>query len=85
MKQPTHGGARKGSGRKPGVRKAPPTATSSLRMRTATWAKLDAMRGNVSRSRWIAGMIEGAGMEWMATPAQPGEPSHEWCYARRDG
>jgi hypothetical protein len=28
-------------------------------MRTATWAKLDAMRGDVSRSRWIAGMIEG--------------------------
>jgi site-specific DNA-cytosine methylase len=23
--------------------------------------------------------------EWMATPVQPGKPSHEWCYARRDG
>jgi hypothetical protein len=85
MKTKTHGGARKGSGRKPGVRKAPPTATSSLRMRAETWAKLDAIRGSVSRSRWIAGMIEGAGMEWMATPVQPGELAHEWAYARRDG
>jgi hypothetical protein len=59
MHKPTHGGARKGAGRKPGVRKAPPTSTSSLRMRTSTWAKLDELRGSKSRSAFIADMIEG--------------------------
>jgi hypothetical protein len=59
MKQPTHGGARKGAGRKPGVCKAPPTFTSSLRMRTSTWAKLDELRGSKSRSAFVAEMIEG--------------------------
>jgi len=56
--KPTHGGARQGAGRKPGTGKGRTVKSSSISLAPATWAKLDAMRGKLTRSRWIAGKIE---------------------------
>ena len=51
----TRGGARKGSGRKPTGRTV---TTSSINLPPAMWVKLDALRGNSTRSAWIAAKIE---------------------------
>lgn len=57
-KKPTHGGARKGAGRKAGSGTAPPTSTRSIRITDELWAKLDRMTGN--RSAWVAEKIRKA-------------------------
>jgi len=56
----THGGKRTGSGRKPGRGKGRTVTSSSITLTPALWAKLDALRGDQTRSRWIAGRIEDA-------------------------
>lgn len=53
--KPKRGGAREGSGRKPTGRTV---TTSSINLPPAMWAKLDALRGNSTRSAWIAAKIE---------------------------
>jgi hypothetical protein len=60
MKQPTQGGARKGAGRPPGTGKGRTVTTSSINLPPALWARLDALRGDLTRSAWIAGKIKSA-------------------------
>ena len=57
-KKPTHGGARKGAGRKEGSGTKPPTSTRSIRLPNDLWAKLDRLTGN--RSKWVADRIKKA-------------------------
>ena len=56
--KPTHGGARKGAGRKAGSGEGPKTETRSISMPPELWAKLDRMTTN--RSKWIAERIKKA-------------------------
>jgi len=56
----THGGKRPGSGRKPGRGKGRTVRSSSITLTPALWARLDALRGDLTRSRWIAGRIDDA-------------------------
>jgi hypothetical protein len=56
----THGGKRPGSGRKPGRGRGRTVRSSSITLTLPEWAKLDALRGDQTRSRWIAGRIEDA-------------------------
>ena len=51
------GGSRPGSGRKPTGRTG---TTSSISMPPAVWTMLDAIRGELTRSAWIAGKIKNA-------------------------
>jgi len=61
MKQkPTRGGARKGAGRKPGSGKGRTVTTSSINLTPELWAKLDALRGDSTRSAWISAKINDA-------------------------
>ena len=53
--KPTRGGSREGAGRKPTGRTV---TTSSINLPPAMWAKLDTLRGNSTRSAWIAAKIE---------------------------
>jgi len=53
----THGGARKGAGRPKGSGKGRTVKTSSINLPPSVWEKLDAIRGEQSRSRWIGQMI----------------------------
>jgi len=52
-----HGGKRQGAGRPKGSGKGRTVKTSSINLPPAVWDKLDAIRGDVSRSKWIAEMI----------------------------
>ena len=47
----TRGGAREGSGRKPTGRTV---TTSSINLSPELWDRLDALRGDLTRSKWIA-------------------------------
>jgi hypothetical protein len=55
-----HGGARKGSGRKPGSGKGRAVQTASISMAPELWVKADALRGEKSRSAWIAERVSKA-------------------------
>ena len=54
------GGKRKGAGRPKGSGKGRTVKTSSINLTPALWAKLDAIRGNLSRSAWISEKIKRA-------------------------
>ena len=62
MDEVKHGGSRKGAGRKLGSKgKAPKgrtVTTSSINLPPATWQRLDALRGDLSRSKYIDAMIK---------------------------
>ena len=58
--KPTRGGARKGAGRKPGSGTGRTVISSSITLLPELWAKLDAIRGDKTRSAWIAGKIKSA-------------------------
>lgn len=53
-----HGGARKGAGRPKGSGKGRTVKTSSINLPPAVWDKLDGIRGDISRSKWIAATIQ---------------------------
>lgn len=55
--KPTRGGSREGAGRKPTGRTV---TTSSINLAPELWDKLDAIRGELTRSAWIAAKIKGA-------------------------
>lgn len=44
-------------GRKPGSGKGRISRSSSITLKPDEWAKLDTLRGNLNRSKWIAGKI----------------------------
>jgi hypothetical protein len=55
MKTNTRGGKREGAGRKPsGTR----TQTRSINLTPETWKKLDWLRGDISRSKFISHIID---------------------------
>ena len=56
--EPTHGGKRPHAGRPAGQGKGRTVKTSSISLTPTEWAKLDAIRGGLSRSRWVAGKIK---------------------------
>lgn len=58
--KPLRGGKREGSGRKPGVGTGRTVTTSSINLPPMLWDKLDAIRGDVTRSAWIAAKIKAA-------------------------
>jgi hypothetical protein len=51
--KPTHGGRRKGAGRKRGSGKGRTAVTRSISMKLESWAKLDSQRGTISRGKFI--------------------------------
>jgi hypothetical protein len=53
-----HGGKRKGAGRPKGSGKGRTVKTSSVNLPPAVWERLDALRGQDSRSKWITKMIK---------------------------
>jgi hypothetical protein len=53
-----HGGKRKGAGRPKGSGKGRTVKTSSINLPPAVWERLDALRGQDSRSKWITKMIK---------------------------
>jgi len=53
-----HGGKRKGAGRPKGSGKGRTVKTSSINLPPAVWDRLDALRGQDSRSKWITNMIK---------------------------
>ena len=57
---PTRGGAREGAGRKPGSGAGRTVTTSSINLPPELWDKLDALRGELTRSAWIATKIKNA-------------------------
>ena len=52
-----HGGKRAGAGRPKGSGKGRTVKTSSINLPPAVWEKLDAIRGDLSRSKWIDQVI----------------------------
>jgi len=58
--KPTRGGSRKGAGRKPGSGKGRTVTTSSINLAPELWDRLDALRGQLTRSAWIAAKIKNA-------------------------
>ena len=52
----SHGGARKGAGRKP-LPKDKKAVTGSINLLPAIWDKLDRLRGDQSRSKFLAAKI----------------------------
>ena len=54
------GGKREGAGRPKGSGKGRTVKTSSINLPPALWEKLDAIRGNLSRSAWISEKIKRA-------------------------
>lgn len=58
-KKQTRGGARKGAGRKPGSGAGRTVITSSVSLPPDLWDKLDAIRGELTRSAWVAAKIKG--------------------------
>jgi hypothetical protein len=59
-KKPTRGGAREGAGRKAGSGAGRKVITSSINLPPELWDKLDAIRGEATRSSWIATKIKAA-------------------------
>ena len=57
-KSNNHGGARPGAGRPKGSGPGKKVKTGSICLRPDTWNKLDGLRGLVSRSKFIADLIE---------------------------
>ena len=62
MKNPTnHGGPRKGAGRPQGKKnanaKGRTAVTRSVSMQPESWAKIDRLRGTMSRGKFIEGML----------------------------
>ena len=61
MNKPTHGGPRKGAGRKTGSKnknaKGRTAVTRSVSMQPESWAKLDRQRGTMSRGKYIESKI----------------------------
>lgn len=55
-----HGGKRKGAGRPKGSGKGRTVVTSSINLKPEIWAKLDKLRGDLSRSAWISERIKRA-------------------------
>ena len=55
--KPTRGGPREGAGRKPTGRTV---TTSSINLPPELWDRLDALRGELTRSAWIAAKIKGS-------------------------
>ena len=60
-KQTTHGGPRKGSGRKLGSGKGRTAVTRSVSMQPESWAKLDRARGDQSRGKYIESILPASG------------------------
>ena len=56
--KPTRGGKREGAGRKPGSGLGRTVKTSSISLPPALWGKLDEIRGDNSRSAWVADKIK---------------------------
>lgn len=56
----TKGGKREGAGRKPGSSHGRTVTTSSISLPPDLWDKLDALRGELTRSAWIAAKIKNA-------------------------
>ena len=69
MKQ--HGGKRANSGRKKGTGKGRTVKSSSITLKPEQWAKLDAIRGKLNRSKWIAGKIDEMDSESSPPESQP--------------
>jgi hypothetical protein len=57
---PTRGGKREGAGRKPGSGKGRTVTSSSITLLPELWDKLDELRGEATRSAWIAAKIKNA-------------------------
>lgn len=55
--KPPHGGKRPNSGRKPGSGKGRIAISSSITLPPELWEKLDDLRGDDSRSAFLAGKI----------------------------
>lgn len=55
---PTHGGKRAKAGRPKGSGKGRQVKTSSISLTPEEWARLDAVRGELSRSRWVASKLK---------------------------
>jgi hypothetical protein len=55
-----HGGKRKGAGRPPGSGTGRTVKTSSINLPHELWNKLDELRGDKSRSAWVADKIKRA-------------------------
>jgi hypothetical protein len=54
MTKPTnHGGKRKGAGRKVGSGKGRTVISKTVAMTAESWARLDAVRGTISRGKYI--------------------------------
>ena len=53
----THGGKRQGAGRPKGSGKGRTVKTSSINLPPSVWEKLDELRGEQSRSKWIDQVI----------------------------
>lgn len=52
-KPTTHGGSRKGAGRKAGSGKGRKYVSKTIAMQPESWAKLDRQRGTMSRGKYI--------------------------------
>ena len=60
MKPDPRGGKREGAGRPPGSGTGRTVTTSSINLPPDLWAKLDTLRGDSTRSAWIAEKIRRA-------------------------
>ena len=56
--KPTHGGKRPGSGRPKGTAKGRKVITRSVSMPPEKWDRLDEMRGEKSRGKFIADRLD---------------------------
>jgi hypothetical protein len=66
-----HGGRRPGAGRK-----APdgPQVTRSIAMPADAWQRFDAQRGDISRGRWLAKMLDSKKVQSKAPKLQKSKP-----------
>ena len=60
-KQTTHGGARKGAGRKTGSGKGRLYVSKTVAMSKESWANLDRQRGTMSRGKFIESLLPASG------------------------
>lgn len=56
--KPARGGKRKGAGRKPGSGKGRAAQTASISMAPELWEKAEKLRGDKTRSAWIAEKVK---------------------------
>ena len=56
----TRGGKREGAGRPSGSGQGRTVTTSSINLPPELWSRLDALRGELTRSAWIAAKIKNA-------------------------